>query len=301
MVEINPTRISGRWSNGFTLDVHTASSELLGHDEYGHPQFASKRSELGELLYKLKFRRDQSVIPEIAAVVGTFAESYLPTVDLIVPVPPSTPRTEQPVILLAHAIGARIGIPVIEDCVWKVRETSQLKNIFDFDERLRLLDGAFEIDRSVANGKRVLLFDDLYRSGATLNAVTSLLYDPGGATDVAGANVNANSQSPMTKVFIAGSRKISKLSVEVLQRLDADSGEKPARCHRRRGRASTNLSSCICTEKIIATSKFSVPALVVATMLAIGRPGKWQSIQAGAILISMRRRMSACRRKLRSA
>ena len=147
MVEINPTRISGRGSNGFTLDVHTASSELLGHDEYGHPQFASKRSELGELLYKLKFRRDQSVIPEIAAVVGTFAESYLPTVDLIVPVPPSTPRTEQPVILLAHAIGARIGIPVFEDCVWKVRETSQLKNIFDFDERLRLLDGAFE-DRS---------------------------------------------------------------------------------------------------------------------------------------------------------
>jgi predicted amidophosphoribosyltransferase len=184
MVEINPTRISGRGSNGFTLDVHTASSELLGHDEYGHPQFASKRSELGELLYKLKFRRDQSVIPEIAAVVGTFAESYLPTVDLIVPVPPSTPRTEQPVILLAHAIGARIGIPVFEDCVWKVRETSQLKNIFDFDQRLRLLDGAFEIDRSVTNGKRVLLFDDLYRSGATLNAVTSLLYDPGGATDV---------------------------------------------------------------------------------------------------------------------
>ena len=164
--------------------MHTASSELLGHDEYGHPQFASKRSELGELLYKLKFRRDQSVIPEIAAVVGAFAESYLPKVDLIVPVPPSTPRTEQPVILLAHAIGARIGIPVFEDCVWKVRETSQLKNIFDFDQRLRLLDGAFEIDRSVVNGKRVLLFDDLYRSGATLNAVTSLLYDRGGATDV---------------------------------------------------------------------------------------------------------------------
>lgn len=184
MVEINPTRIAGRWSNGFTLDLHTTSSELIGHDEYGHPQFASKRSELGELLYKLKFRRDKSVIPEIAAVVGTFAESYLPTVDLIVPVPPSTPRTEQPVILLAHAFGARIGIPVFEDCVWKVRETSQLKNIFDFDERLRLLDGAFEIDRSVADGKTVLLFDDLYRSGATLNAVTSLLYDPGGATDV---------------------------------------------------------------------------------------------------------------------
>jgi len=72
MVDTNPTRIPGRWSNGFTLDVHTTSSEFLGHDEYGHPQFESKRSELGELLYRLKFRRDKSVIPDIAEVVGIF-------------------------------------------------------------------------------------------------------------------------------------------------------------------------------------------------------------------------------------
>jgi predicted amidophosphoribosyltransferase len=104
--------------------------------------------------------------------------------DLIVPVPPSSQRKEQPVIVLAHAIGVRIGIPVFEDCVWKVRETAQLKNVFDFDERSRLLDGAFEIDRSVTRGKTVLLFDDLYRSGATLNTVNSLLYDRGGAKDV---------------------------------------------------------------------------------------------------------------------
>src|SRR5258708_27161306 len=176
MVEINPTKIPGRWSNGFTLDVHTTSSELIGHDEYGHPRFESKRSELGELLYKLKFRRSKSVIPEIAEVVGNFVESYLPKVDLIIPVPPSTPRKEQPVILLAQAIGERIGIPVFEDCVWKVLETSQLKHVFDFDERSRLLDGAFDIDRSVTTGKTVLLFDDLYRSGATWNAVTRILY-----------------------------------------------------------------------------------------------------------------------------
>jgi competence protein ComFC len=184
MVDISPTRIPGRWSNGYALDAHTTSSEFLGHDEYGHPQFASQRSELGELLYRLKFRRDKSVIPEIVEVVATFVESYVPKVDLVVPVPPSTQRTEQPVILLARAIGERIGIPVSEDCVWKIRETSQLKNVFDFDERSRLLDGAFEVDRSVTTGKTVLIFDDLYRSGATLNAVTSLLYDQGGAKDV---------------------------------------------------------------------------------------------------------------------
>jgi competence protein ComFC len=184
MLEINPTRIAGRWSSGFALDAHTTSSELVGHDQYGHPKFASQRSELGELLYKLKFRRNKTVVPAIAEVVGDFAQSYLPRVELIVPVPPSTPRREQPVILLARAIGERIGIPVFEDCVWKVHETSQLKNVFDFNERLRLLDGAFEVDRPIVEDKTVLLFDDLYRSGATLNAVTILLYDQGCAKDV---------------------------------------------------------------------------------------------------------------------
>ena len=71
-----------------------------------------------------------------------------------------------------------------EDCVWKARETPQLKNIFDFDERLRLLDGAFEVDRAIVEDKTVLLFDDLFRSGATLNAITSVLYDRGGARDI---------------------------------------------------------------------------------------------------------------------
>jgi predicted amidophosphoribosyltransferase len=183
-VDTNPDRIVGRWSIGYTLDVHTTSSDLVGHDEYGHPKFESKRSDLGELLYRLKFRRNKSVIPEIAEVVGTFVESYLPKPDLIVPVPPSTPRREQPVILIARAIRERTGIAVSEDCVWKARDTAQLKNVFDFDERSRLLDGAFELDSSVTKGKTVLLFDDLYRSGATLNAVTGLLYDRGGVKDV---------------------------------------------------------------------------------------------------------------------
>jgi competence protein ComFC len=75
MVDINPTRIPGRWSKGFSLDLHTTSSELIGHDEYGHPRFESKRSELGELLYKLKFRRNKLVIPETVGVALTLTRT----------------------------------------------------------------------------------------------------------------------------------------------------------------------------------------------------------------------------------
>ncbi len=36
----------------------------------------------------------------------------------------------------------------------------------------------------VVQGKGVLLFDDLFRSGATMNAITAALYDEGGAGNV---------------------------------------------------------------------------------------------------------------------
>lgn len=66
----------------------------------------------------------------------------------------------------------------------KSRETPQLKNVYDLDERLKLLEGAFQVDENKIKGKHVLLFDDLFRSGATMNVITSALYDQGKAKDV---------------------------------------------------------------------------------------------------------------------
>ena len=49
--------------------------------------------------------------------------------------------------------------------------------------RLRLLEDAHEVDATVVAGRRVLLFDDLFRSGATMNAITKGLR-AAGATEV---------------------------------------------------------------------------------------------------------------------
>ena len=72
----------------------------------------------------------------------------------------------------------------LADCVTKTRNVPQLKNILDLDERVKLLEGLYTIDKSVTQGKSILLFDDLYRSGATMNAITAELYVSGKATDV---------------------------------------------------------------------------------------------------------------------
>jgi predicted amidophosphoribosyltransferase len=76
-------------------------------------------------------------------------------------------------------IGKALGIDASVDSVVKVKDTPELKNVFDFEERMRILKGAFEIRGSVVYGRGILLFDDLYRSGATLNAISRLLQQEG--------------------------------------------------------------------------------------------------------------------------
>jgi predicted amidophosphoribosyltransferase len=182
MAKFQPRQILGKWREGFALDIHTVSSTPVGYNEYGHMQFDTVRSEIGELLYKLKNKADQSVVPEIVAAAVEALTPSLSKIDVIAPVPPSTHRAVQPVRLLADAISKNLNIPVV-NAVQKIKETPQLNNVYDLDERTKILDGAFKIDPSLA-GKRVLLFDDLYRSGATMNAITVALLDDGKAADV---------------------------------------------------------------------------------------------------------------------
>ncbi len=176
-------KILGKWREGFSFDLHTLSSTFIGYDEFGHSRFDTQRSEIGELLYRLKNKGDQTSVPEIVEAVETLMKVWNPTVDILVPVPPSTQRAVQPVLVLAKAISQRLGIP-LADCVMRTRDIPELKNVFDLDERAKLLEGLHAVDRSITQGKTVLLFDDLYRSGATMNAITTELCETGEATDV---------------------------------------------------------------------------------------------------------------------
>jgi competence protein ComFC len=183
MANFTPRTIIGTWRQGYALDLQTLSSTPLGYNEFGHMQFDTKRPEMGDLLYKLKYNRDTSAVAEIVEAVEQFIKEWNPIVDILVPVPPSTPRRVQPVLLLAEAISQRLSIP-LANCVTRVRDIPQLKNVFDLDERLKLLNGLHTVDESVTQGKRVLLFDALYRSGATMNAITAELYGEGKASEV---------------------------------------------------------------------------------------------------------------------
>lgn len=184
MVKINPMKIPGGWRQGYVLDYHTLGSDFLGYDDLGRPQFDTKRTELGEILYRLKYKSDRSVIATIVETAVNFIETWNPGISVILPVPASKPRAYQPVLEIARNLSTRLTIPIRDDCIVKVKKTPELKNIYDYHTRLELLEDAHRVQEASLNGENVLLFDDLYRSGATLNAITDVLYSKGEATNI---------------------------------------------------------------------------------------------------------------------
>lgn len=185
MVAISPRKLQGKWTVGYALDVHTTSSTFLGYDEYGHSQFDTQRSEMGELLYRLKYGTDRSVITVITETAADFVRKQKWAIDLVIPVPPSRiGRAFQPVKALSKALADQLGVGFCPDCVAKVKNTPELKNVFELDKRLALLQGAYAVARAKAASKTVLVFDDLYRSGATLNSVCEALRDQGGVKSI---------------------------------------------------------------------------------------------------------------------
>ncbi|OGQ91323.1 MAG: hypothetical protein A2289_12420 [Deltaproteobacteria bacterium RIFOXYA12_FULL_58_15] len=183
-VSFNPKKLAGRWREGYALDVHTVSSVYLGENQYGHAEYETTRSDVGELLYRLKYRSDQTAVNSIVDAAAKFLRTWGPGVDLVVAVPPTRSRATQPVLVLGEAIAKSLKVPFEAGAVKKAKKATELKDVYDYDERSRLLENAHRVVTSKVAGRNVLLFDDLYRSGATMNAITEALYDKGKVADV---------------------------------------------------------------------------------------------------------------------
>ena len=178
-MDVNIKDISGNWDKGYVLDKHTLSSTFLGNDEFGHPRFDTKRSEVGEALYQLKYKSDKSKAGPLAEQVATSIVPLLGKVGLIVPMPASNQRSWQPVNEVANELGNIIDVPVFENILVKLpqEETGpQLKDLHTKEEKQAALMGRFGINDSISNGRwAALLLDDLFDTGASMEAASAKL------------------------------------------------------------------------------------------------------------------------------
>jgi competence protein ComFC len=168
--------LKGNWKRGFAYDVHTLDSVYMGVDEHGHDSWQTTRSEMGELLYRLKYQGDASVVGQIVDRLGKY--KGLETMDAIIPVPSTNKQRKiQPVLAIAQALAKRINVSVLDNVLQKQTGGQELKNVDDPQERQALLKTSLTLNTN-ANlaGMNILLLDDLYRSGSTLTVATDILY-----------------------------------------------------------------------------------------------------------------------------
>ena len=79
---------------------------------------------------------------------------------------------------LAGKIASATGKKNLCDAVRTVKQRKQLKGL-PVDEKLDALKGTVRVDGNAFQGKTVLIVDDLYQSGISLNYVAMLLLEAG--------------------------------------------------------------------------------------------------------------------------
>lgn len=170
-------KIDGDWDAGLVLDWHVAHSEFLGYNQFGHPEYNTVRTEVGEALFQLKYRSDLTQVEALARTMADAIKSNFSTAEFIVPMPPSKQRAAQPLIILAKKVAEFLEIPIFENVLLKNGNTPQMKDIDTREEKIKALMGCFQINNGITNDGQwdILIIDDLYSSGASLSAATQAI------------------------------------------------------------------------------------------------------------------------------
>lgn len=133
-----------------------------------------------ESIYRFKYggRREYADFfgEQIADYLGDFVRNISP--DGIVPIPlhrrRKAVRGYNQAGLLANAAGRRMGIPVYENLLVRVKDTVPQKKL-NRDERQNNLKRAFKMSENDVKLKTILVFDDIYTTGATIDEAARAL------------------------------------------------------------------------------------------------------------------------------
>lgn len=131
-------------------------------------------------IYRFKYegRKEYSEFygKELAKHLGAQIKEW--KAEAIVPVPlhrdKEKKRGYNQAALVAKALGKELNIPVNEEIVKRVRETAPQKHL-NGKERQNNLKNAFKLTQNDVKLNTVVVVDDIYTTGATMDAVTECL------------------------------------------------------------------------------------------------------------------------------
>ena len=138
-----------------------------------------------DLILRLKYGSEgqiaKAVAPYLAATL--LHNKSAPSSALLIPVPLSKKREKQreynQSLLLAKELAQVLHLPAAEKVILRIKATETQKNM-TVDERARNLKNAFTVpEKTAVKGKHIILVDDVFTSGSTVNECARVLRKAG--------------------------------------------------------------------------------------------------------------------------
>lgn len=171
--------------------VSPAGSHVCGNCLESKPHYAKARAVAGfetvimDAIHKFKYGRNISIGDALGSFMAgfSFPDFDFSEYSLLLPVPLHVERLRErgfnQSLLLAKKLGKKYKLPVsfslLKRCKSTLSQTGLNKN-----EREKNIKGAFVVtDREKLAGKSIILIDDVYTTGATINECARLLLKAG--------------------------------------------------------------------------------------------------------------------------
>ena len=142
---------------------------------------------LSEAIHIFKYQKKQTMVKHLNAMITDALLQRLADSDMIIPVPLHKRRLNErgfnQSLLIAHYLSKRLCIPISIDGLQRVRWTRPQIELSK-DERLKNVRGAFAMGAGLKpvhtiKEKKIVLVDDVYTTGATVNECAKVLKKAG--------------------------------------------------------------------------------------------------------------------------
>ncbi len=146
------------------------------------------RAGIKKSMYRFKYSNRREYAQFYARYAARLHGSWVlkNRIEVIVPIPmyPGKKRRRgyNQAEIFARALGKEFGIPVDAGIVKRIRNTVPQKALND-KERQRNLKNAFQLAPNIVKYSQILLVDDIYTTGSTMDAVAAVLLS-GGAQNI---------------------------------------------------------------------------------------------------------------------
>lgn len=171
---IEPVPLPGKFDWGMALG-------------YYKEEETEKRTTLGEFLCRFKYYQDEKCGRKLSEYLNNFLENnpldYKIDITTIVPVT-LTGRICRPMEFILSHSGCKVPGEFVPELLKRKKIRGQAKDIHYAWRKRELVRGMFKVNENYnIPDKNILIFDDIYDSGATLNECTRILKNAG-ANDV---------------------------------------------------------------------------------------------------------------------